>query len=71
MYYINLFKEDIPNRSLLDSLEFDRISGVEKSSVESPFLERKVYNSMMGMKGDKAPGPMDFPFPFFINVGTS
>lgn len=64
-YYMNLFKEEHPIRLLLDGLEFNNISGVEKKLVERPFLEVEVSNSIMRMKGDKALGLDGFSISFF------
>lgn len=68
-YYIIFFlKENQPIKSLLDGLDFESISGVEKRWVERPFSEEEVYKSIMEMKRDKAPDPNGFSFHFFKDV---
>lgn len=70
-YYVNLFKDDVPVRPLLDGLEFDKISDEKKSWVEHSFSIKEVRNTVKSMKGDKAPGLNGFSIVFFSkNVGT-
>lgn len=64
MFYMNLFKEEIPLRPFLDGMEFDKITEVEKRWVERLFSE-EVYSVIMNMKGDKSPGPDGFTISFF------
>lgn len=64
LYHMNLFNEEVPLRHLLDGMEFDRISEVEKRWVERSFSE-EVYSSIMSRKGDKSPGPDGFTISFF------
>lgn len=55
-YYVNLFKDDVPIRPLLNGLEYNKISDVEKPWVEHPFLGKAVFDTVKSMKGD-GPGP--------------
>lgn len=64
-YYMNLFRDDVSVRPLLEGLEFDKISDVEKSWVEHPFSEDEEFNTIKRMKGDKVPGPDGFSIVFF------
>lgn len=67
-YYLNLFKDDHPVRPYLDGLKFDRISSHEKRWIDRPFSEDEVHRLIMGIKGDKAPGPDGFTIKFFSKV---
>lgn len=49
----------------MEGLEFDSILSMEKRWVERQFTEEEVHQSIMSMKGDKAPGPDGFPSFFF------
>jgi hypothetical protein len=64
-YYESLFSEPLSWRPRLDNLEFDRLNGVEASSLEDPFEEREVREVIKGMDRDKAPGPDGFSMAFF------
>lgn len=54
-YYLNLFKEEAPRRLLLDGMEFDKISEVERKWIKISFSEDEVHLVIMSMKGDKSP----------------
>jgi len=45
-YYTDLFREDHLNRPLLESMEFDRISDMEKTWVERKFSKEEVFNTI-------------------------
>ena len=49
----------------MDNLAFDRLNGVEVSSLEVPFEEREVREVIKGMDRDKALGSDGFSMAFF------
>lgn len=53
------------NRPLLEGLEFDSISNLEKNWVERKFFEEEVFNTIKSMKGDKSLSPNGFSIASF------
>lgn len=63
-FHTALFKEEHLKRPLLEGLEFDRISNVEKIWLERKFSEEVLF-TIKSMKGDKSPGSNGFTISFF------
>jgi hypothetical protein len=46
-------------------LDFARITGEEKDSLEQKFKKEEVFQVVKDLQGDKAPGPDGFTMAFF------
>ena len=49
----------------IGGLRLDQISHQEAENLETPFSEAEVHSALMGMNGDKAPGPDGFTVAFW------
>lgn len=67
-YYVDLYKEDHVSQPLLNGIDFDRISSVDRLMLETCFLEEEVWKVLSKKKGDKAPRPDGFSRVFFSKV---
>jgi hypothetical protein len=64
-FYNNLFTESRVRRPTLDNLPFPAIDGAEAKCLEKAFSEEEVFEAVMNMNGDKAPGSDGFSLAFF------
>lgn len=62
---MNLYKEDVGYRPLLDGMPFDCLSEVEEIMLEKPFSELEIQSMINDMIMDKAPKLDGFSIGFF------
>ena len=66
-----LLSEDQSWKSDIEGLQLQRLSHAEAEGLEQPFTEAEIHSALMGMNGDKAPGPDGFTVAFGNSVGSS
>ena len=49
----------------IEGLQLQRLNHVEAEGLEQPFTEEEIHAALMGMNGDKAPGPDGFTVAFW------
>jgi hypothetical protein len=64
-YFSNLLTESAHQRPKLDGLEFPCLDSLEAVWLERPFQEEEVFQALLSMEVDKAPGPNGFAISFF------
>lgn len=62
---MKLYKEDHPQRPLLDGMNFERIFWNEQRIIERQFSIEEVWKVVSDIKGDKALGSDGFSISFF------
>lgn len=65
-----LLTEDSEWKADIGGLDLNQISQQEADTLELPFTEKEVHSALMGMNGDKAPGPDGFTGPFGNSAGS-
>ena len=60
-----LLSEDQSWKADIDGLQLQRLSNAEAEGLEQPFTEVEIHAALMGMNGDKAPGPDGFTVAFW------
>ena len=65
-----LLTEDSEWKAEIGGLDLNQISQQEADTLELPFTEEEVHSALMGMNGDKAPGPDGFTGPFGNSAGS-
>ena len=65
-----LLTEDSEWKADIGGLNLNQISQQEADTLELPFTEKEVHSALMGMNGDKAPGPDVFTGPFGNSAGS-
>jgi hypothetical protein len=65
LFYDRLFTEEESQRPLLDGLDFSMISDEDVAWLELSFDDDEVVGVVLGLNGDKAPGPDGFTMGFF------
>ncbi|RVW16952.1 LINE-1 reverse transcriptase-like [Vitis vinifera] len=60
-----LLTEDSEWKADIRGLDLNQISQQEADTLELPFTEEEVHSALMGMNGDKAPGPDGFTGAFW------
>ncbi|RVX16492.1 hypothetical protein CK203_006036 [Vitis vinifera] len=67
--YQQLLSENPSWKADIGGLLLKQISPSEADGIEVPFSETEIYAALMGMNGDKAPGPDRFTVAFWQIVG--
>lgn len=57
---MDLYRDLIPSRPVLEGVEFDGIAIEQSFCIERPFSEEEVNFALNSMEEDKAPGPDGF-----------
>ena len=65
-----LLTEDSEWKADIGGLDLNQISQQEADTLELPFTEEEVHLVLMGLNGDKAPGPDGFTGPFGNSAGS-
>ncbi|RVW47734.1 Transposon TX1 uncharacterized 149 kDa protein [Vitis vinifera] len=65
--YQHLLSENADWKADIGGLVLKQISLSEADALELPFTEAEIYAALMGMNGDKAPGPDGFTVAFWQN----
>ena len=65
--YQQLLSESSGWKADIGGLLLKQISLSEAEALEFPFSEAEIYAALMGMNGDKAPGPDGFTIAFWQN----
>ncbi|RVW74273.1 Transposon TX1 uncharacterized 149 kDa protein [Vitis vinifera] len=65
--YQHLLSENSDWKADIGGLVLKQISLSEADALELPFTEAEIYAALMGMNGDKAPGPDGFTVAFWQN----
>nr|CAN68550.1 hypothetical protein VITISV_027787 [Vitis vinifera] len=60
-----LLSEDQSWKTDIEGLQLQRLSHAEAEGLEQPFTEVEIHSALMGMNGDKAPGPDGFTVAFW------
>ncbi|KAL6320735.1 hypothetical protein AAG906_008735 [Vitis piasezkii] len=60
-----LLSEDQSWKSDIEGLQLKSLSHAEAEGLEQPFTEAEIHLALMGMNGDKAPGPDGFTVAFW------
>ena len=64
-FYRKLYQESEAWRPTIDELEFACLDKTERSMLEREFEKEKIFEALMEVGGDKAPGPNGFSMAFF------
>ena len=60
-----LLSEEHSWKTDIEGLQLQRLNHVEAEGLEQPFTEEKIHAALMGMNGDKTPGPNGFTMAFW------
>ena len=60
-----LLSEEPAWKADIEGLNLQRLNHIEAEGLEQPFTEEKTHAALMGMNGDKAPGPDGFTVAFW------
>ena len=59
-----LLLEEPTLKADIEGLNLQRLNHIEAEGLEQPFTEEEIHAALMGMNGDKAPGPDGFTVVF-------
>ena len=60
-----LLSEEQSWKADIEGLQLQRLSHAKAKGLEQPFTEKEIHAALMGMNGDKAPGPDGFTVAFW------